>query len=97
MGAGAVHDRVGAYRGGGMAAIAAEKQECGTETGTGALRRRVVELELRNALMREVMGIVKGSRRQAGAPSEPGEDQGRSTGCARRFHRAVWPAGRRSP
>jgi hypothetical protein len=107
-GIGAVHDRVGAYRGGGMAALqprnrnAARKRTPVSSSGhvgdgTGALRRRVGEPELRNALMREVTGIVKRIQAPARGAFRTGGGPGRSTGCARRFHRAVWPAGRRSP
>lgn len=41
---------------------------------TETLRRRVEELELENALMREVVEVVKRPRRRPAAPVEQGED-----------------------
>lgn len=39
-----------------------------------ALRCRVEELELENALMRELVEVVKRPKSQPEAPDEPGED-----------------------
>ena len=87
---GAVHNWVRAYRRGGMAALQPRNQNAaqggrpsvlgaGRMPGGGddveALRRRVEELELENALMREVVEARrKRPRRRPAAPVEQGED-----------------------
>ena len=89
-GVGAVHDWVGACRGGGMTALqlrngnaaqsgkpAASRRRPSAvdDDDDEALRRRVEELELENALMREVVEVVrKRPRRRPAAPVEQGED-----------------------
>ena len=87
---GAVHNWVKAYREGGMAALQPRNRNASQtnkpaprrsrNAGDGnddveALRRRVEELELENALMREVVEVVKKRpRRRPAAPVEQGED-----------------------
>lgn len=87
---GAVHNWVKAYREGGMAALQPRNRNASQSNkpaprrsrnaGDGnddaeALRRRVEELELENALMREVVEVVKKRpRRRSAAPVEQGED-----------------------
>ena len=87
---GAVHNWVKAYREGGMAALQPRNRNASQSNkpaprrsrnaGDGnddaeALRRRVEELELENALMREVVEVVKKRpRRRPAAPVEQGED-----------------------
>ena len=87
---GAVHNWVKAYREGGMAALQPRNRNASQtnkpaprrsrNAGDGnddveALRRRVEELELENALMREVVEVVrKRPRRRPAAPVEQGED-----------------------
>ena len=87
---GAVHNWVKAYREGGMAALQPRNRNAGQANkpaprrsrnardgndDTEALHRRVEELELENALMREVVEVVKKRpRRRPAAPVEPGED-----------------------
>ena len=89
-GVGAVHNWVKAYREGGMAALQPRNRNASQtnkpaprrsrNAGDGnddveALRRRVEELELENALMREVVEVVKKRpRRRPAAPVEQGED-----------------------
>jgi hypothetical protein len=69
-GVGAVHNRAGAYREGGMAALQPKNRNAARKPtpvssadvgadDTGALRRRVAELESENALMREVVEVIK--------------------------------------
>ena len=87
---GAVHNWVKAYREGGMAALQPRNRNASQtnkpaprrsrNAGDGnddveALRRRVEELELENALMREVVEARrKRPRRRPAAPVEQGED-----------------------
>lgn len=87
---GAVHNWVKAYREGGMAVLQPRNRNASQSNkpaprrsrnaGDGnddaeALRRRVEELELENALMREVVEVVKKRpRRRSAAPVEQGED-----------------------
>ena len=87
---GAVHNWVKAYREGGMAALQPRNRNASQSNkpaprrsrnaGDGnddaeALRRRVEELELENALMREVVEARrKRPRRRPAAPVEQGED-----------------------
>ena len=88
-GVGAVHGWVRAYRKGGMAALQPKNRNAGQadmpadsrrrpsaadDDDAEALRRRVEELELENALMREVAEVAKRPRRRPSAPVEPGED-----------------------
>ena len=67
---GTVHNWVRAYREGGMAALQPKNRNAAqqptpvlssanADDDTGVLRRRVGELELENALMREVVEVVK--------------------------------------
>ena len=69
-GVGAVHNWVKAYREGGMAALRPENRNAGQASKPAmrrdrdagdaeALRRRIEELELENAVMREVVEVVK--------------------------------------
>ena len=86
---GAVHGWVRAYRKGGMAALQPKNRNsaqgnkpadsrrwpsAADDDDAEALRRRVEELELENALMREVAEVVKRPRRRPAAPVEQGED-----------------------
>ena len=86
---GAVHGWVRAYRKGGMAALqpknrnsaqgnkpadSRRRPSAADDDDAEALRRRVEELELENALMREVVEVVKRPRRRPAAPVEQGED-----------------------
>ena len=87
---GAVHGWVRAYRKGGMAALQPKNRNsaqgnkpagsrrwpsAADDDDAEALRRRVEELELENALMREVMEVRrKRPRRRPAAPVEQGED-----------------------
>ena len=87
---GAVHGWVRAYRKGGMAALqpknrnsaqgnkpadSRRRPSAADDDDAEALRRRVEELELENALMREVVEVVKKRpRRRPAAPVEQGED-----------------------
>ena len=87
---GAVHGWVRAYRRGGMAALqpknrnsaqgnkpadSRRRPSAADDDDAEALRRRVEELELENALMREVVEVVKKRpRRRPAAPVEQGED-----------------------
>ena len=89
-GVGAVHGWVRAYRKGGMAALqpknrnaaqgnkpadSRRRPSAADDDDAEALRRRVEELELENALMREVVEVVrKRPRRRPAAPVEQGED-----------------------
>ncbi len=89
-GVGAVHGWVRAYRKGGMAALqpknrnsaqgnkpadSRRRPSAADDDDAEALRRRVEELELGNALMREVVEAVrKRPRRRPAAPVEQGED-----------------------
>ena len=66
--AGAVHHWMRLYRAGGMAALEPERRDAMPQAGTDSeplgddpdvLRRRIRELELENALMREVVEVVK--------------------------------------
>jgi hypothetical protein len=100
VGVGAVHNRVRALRpgDGNVARKPTPVLSSGhVGDGTGALCRRVGELELQNALMREVVEVIKKIRAPARGAWRTGRRHCRSTGCARRFHRAVRRAGRRSP
>ena len=90
VGVGAVHGWVRAYRKGGMAALqpknrnaaqgnkpadSRRRPSAADDDDAEALRRRVEELELENALMREVVEVVrKRPRRRPAAPVEQGED-----------------------
>ena len=89
-GVGAVHGWVRAYRKGGMAALqpknrnaaqgnkpadSRRRPSAADDDDAEALRRRVEELELENALMREVVEARrKRPRRRPAAPVEQGED-----------------------
>ncbi|MDW3107929.1 IS3 family transposase [Bifidobacterium longum] len=89
-GVGAVHGWVRAYHKGGMAALqpknrnaaqgnkpadSRRRPSAADDDDAEALRRRVEELELENALMREVVEVVrKRPRRRPAAPVEQGED-----------------------
>ena len=89
-GVGAVHGWVRAYRKGGMAALqpknrnsaqgnkpadSRRRPSAADDDDAEALRRRVEELELENALMREVVEVVrKRPRRRPAALVEQGED-----------------------
>ena len=89
-GVGAVHGWVRAYRKGGMAALqpknrnaaqgnkpadSRRRPSAADDDDAEALRRRVEEPELENALMREVVEVVrKRPRRRPAAPVEQGED-----------------------
>ena len=89
-GVGAVHGWVRAYRKGGMAALqpknrnaaqgnkpadSRRRPSAADDDDAEASRRRVEELELENALMREVVEVVrKRPRRRPAAPVEQGED-----------------------
>ena len=82
--AGAVHHWMRLYRAGGMAALEPKRRDAMPQAGTDSeplgddpdvLRRRIRELELENALMREaVRGRKKRPGRRPAAPVEPGED-----------------------
>ena len=86
MGLGAVRNRVRAYREGGMAALRPENRDAGQadrpamrrdrDAGDAeAPRRRVEEPELGNAVIREVVAVVrKRPGRRPAAPVGQGED-----------------------
>lgn len=86
-GLGAVRNWVKAHREGGMAALRPKNRNAGQDNKPAmrrdrdagdaeALRRRIEELELENAVMREVVVEARGKRprRRPTAPVEPGED-----------------------
>ena len=106
-GVGAVRNRVRAYREGGMAALRPENRNAGQadrpamrrDRSAGdaeAPRRRVEELELGNAVMREVAEVAeKRPGRRPTAPVGQGEDaSGRPSAPGDRWH--ACPASRRA-
>lgn len=107
-GVGAVRNWVKAYREGGMAALRPRNRNASQPNKPAprrsrnartvgddveALRRRVEELELENAVMREVVEVVrKRPRLRPAAPVEQGRRRCRPTVRARRIHSTRWYA-----
>ena len=105
---GAVHNRVRAYRKGGMASLqpkngnAARKptpvSSADVGDDTGALRRRVAELESGKRVdAGGGGGRRKRPRRRLGAPDEPGEDRAGRLAAPDVFAELFGHAGRRFP